>query len=227
MNRLAFNQQLSDGLKKLGITDIDEILKDYESHFDNELLKGRTEEEVSKALGKIDDILLDFKPENKAEKQRKFMNAYSVIISDIFIYMGMLSLYLVNLAIISLSLASLLMGIYAIIQIHILEFIPTMMFPFSLFFGLTFMALAILSYGLSAMLFKYLNILMKRLGLWHKQILKGQYLHQFISVKQSKMIKVLTLWSGIAVILFMIVTYIVGVNLTHSPEFWHEWHWFS
>lgn len=227
MNKITFIKQLTDGLKKLGIIDIEEIIKDYEAHFENELLKGRTEEEISKALGRIDDILIDFSPENEIKKQRKLMNTYSVILSDIFIYLGMLSLYIVNLALLQLALSSLLLSMYTMFSMNFFNLIPNLIFPFSLVVGLAFLALTLASFGLSAMLFKYLNILMKRLGLWHKQILKGQYLHQFISVNQSKIMKRISLWSGLAFILLFIITYIVGFSMTNNPQFWETWHWFN
>ena len=227
MNRSTFINQLTKGLKEMGILDIEEIVKDYDSHFDNELKKGRTEDEVSKALGKIDDILLDFKPDYHLKKEKRLMSKYSILTSDLFIYTGMFSLYLVNLVIISLSLVSLLLAIYITFMMDFLVFIPVMVFPFSLFLGLSFLSLAVLSFSMAVLLFKYLNILMKRLGLWHKQVLKGQYLHQFIAVKQSKVMKMMCLWSSISFILFFIITFILGVTMTGNPQFWEYWNWFN
>lgn len=51
MNRAHFMAQLRDGLSGLHHSDIDDILRDYESHFADGAADGRTEDEVAAALG--------------------------------------------------------------------------------------------------------------------------------------------------------------------------------
>ena len=51
MNRAHFMAQLRDGLSGLHHSDIGDILSDYESHFADGAADGRTEDEVSAALG--------------------------------------------------------------------------------------------------------------------------------------------------------------------------------
>jgi uncharacterized membrane protein len=51
MNRAHFMAQLRDGLSGLHHTDINDILRDYESHFADGLADGRSEDEVAAALG--------------------------------------------------------------------------------------------------------------------------------------------------------------------------------
>jgi len=227
MNKKIFIDQLSTGLKKIGIIDSDEIIRDYESHFDNEVLKGKTEEEISHELGKISDILVEFQSEKPSTKSRKAMSVYSLIISDIFIYMGMISLYLLNLSAILLSLGSLLLGIYLMFMMNVLDVIPVLVFPFAQFSGLSFIALSVTSFGLSVIQFKFYNTLMKRLSIWHKEIIRGRVLHQVIKVNQSKLINQITLWSAIGLITFMIISYIIGIVLTGDVQFWKVWRWFN
>ncbi|MFH0767834.1 MAG: DUF1700 domain-containing protein [Bacillota bacterium] len=227
MNKITFIQQLSEGLKEIGINDIDEVIKDYESHFDNELLKGKTEEEIAHELGKISDILVEFQSERPLGKPKKAMSVYTVVLSDVFIYLGMLSLYLVNLTVLALSLGSLLTGIYFIFMMDVLDFIPIMVVPFSQFLGSMFIAFAIFSFCLFVMLFKFLNGLMKRLVVWHKEIFNVKLLHHVIKIKQSELVKIITLWSWSAFLALMIIAYAIAVNLTGNPQFWHEWQWFN
>ncbi len=51
MNRAHFMAQLRDGLSGLHHSDIDDILRDYDSHFADGAADGRTEDEVAAALG--------------------------------------------------------------------------------------------------------------------------------------------------------------------------------
>ncbi|MCF6460909.1 HAAS signaling domain-containing protein [Clostridium sp. Cult3] len=51
MNRIEFMEQLRNGLKGISEEEIEDILYDYEEHFDIGLSKGKTEEEIAKELG--------------------------------------------------------------------------------------------------------------------------------------------------------------------------------
>ena len=51
MNRVAFLTILNDGLAGLPAREIDDILADYMSYFDEAEASGRSEEEVAAALG--------------------------------------------------------------------------------------------------------------------------------------------------------------------------------
>ena len=51
MNRAHFMAQLRDGLSGLHHSDIDDILRDYDSHFADGAADGRSEDEVAAALG--------------------------------------------------------------------------------------------------------------------------------------------------------------------------------
>src|ERR1700759_257280 len=51
MNRMTFLRALHEGLAGLPERDIDEILADYNSHFEEGLASGRSEAEVAAALG--------------------------------------------------------------------------------------------------------------------------------------------------------------------------------
>lgn len=227
MTKLNFIKALSDGLKKMGTSDVEEIIKDYETHFDNELKKGKTEEEISRELGKISDILIDFQGDQVDIAPSKKLSLYSVIFADVFIYLGMLSLYLINLSVIILSLGSILLGVYFILSLNYLDFIPVMNPTFGLCLGLFFIVFAVLCFGVSALMFKFLNILMTRLNGWHQMVLKGNLSRSLISFTQSKLIKRITFWSGIVTLILLVTTYIIGVNIAENPQFWHEWNWFE
>jgi uncharacterized membrane protein len=51
VNRIEFMEQLRNGLKGISEEEIEDILYDYEEHFDIGLSKGKTEEEIAKELG--------------------------------------------------------------------------------------------------------------------------------------------------------------------------------
>ncbi|MBN2323568.1 MAG: DUF1700 domain-containing protein [Spirochaetes bacterium] len=51
MNRMEFIRSLEKSLSKLPPTEVEDIVRDYEEHFDAGMQKGKTEEEIAQALG--------------------------------------------------------------------------------------------------------------------------------------------------------------------------------
>lgn len=81
MNKITFMQELEKGLKKIGVRDSIDILKDYEVHFENEFSKGKSEEEIAKELGNIEEILIDFQQEDQNIAVHR--NVSSVVITPV------------------------------------------------------------------------------------------------------------------------------------------------
>ena len=226
MNKKAFIQELEKGLKKIGVSDSIDIIKDYEIHFDNEFSKGKSEEEIAKELGSIPDILADFQVEEKPIIQKSKMNLAAVITNDLLGYLGLFCLYMLNLALISQAIVSLILGIYLMFSLDIFSFIPILISPFSIFAGFTIVIYSVFSFGLSILMFQSLNQMTKRLTQWNREIFKGEeFVH--IKVKQPKFIIRLTQVSGILLLVFSIGSYIVAVLMTKDAQFWHYWNWFS
>lgn len=61
MTKTEFFEKLNEGLKKVRKEDRAEILADYEEHFQNALTKGKSEEQVCKDLGSVDQIITDYR----------------------------------------------------------------------------------------------------------------------------------------------------------------------
>ncbi|MBU1142714.1 MAG: DUF1700 domain-containing protein [Firmicutes bacterium] len=226
MNKKAFIQELEKGLKKIGVSDSIDIIKDYEIHFDNEFSKGKSEEEIAKELGSIPDILADFQLEEKTIIQKNKMNVASVIINDIFGYLGIFCMYMLNLVLISQAIVSLILGIYLMFSVDIFSFVPVLVSPFSIFAGFTIVIYSIFSFGFSILMFQSLNKMTKRLTKWNREVLKGEEFER-IHVNHSKLIIKIIQISGVVLVIFLIVSYIVAVIMTKEVEFWHYWNWFS
>ncbi len=64
MNKKEYLDQLSKLLRKLPKEDREDIISDYQEHFAIGLEKGRTEEEISKALGNPKNVVKQIKADN-------------------------------------------------------------------------------------------------------------------------------------------------------------------
>ena len=77
MNKKEFLDELRKELKKNNVSDIEEIIEEYDNHFNYKLEEGRTEEEIAKKLSPPQEIAKEFmenKPTNtKSDKSIKIL----------------------------------------------------------------------------------------------------------------------------------------------------------
>ncbi|QLY26519.1 DUF1700 domain-containing protein [Bdellovibrio sp. KM01] len=63
MTKAEFFEQLNEGLKKVRKDERADILAEYEEHFHHALAKGKTEDQICKDLGSVDQIIKDYRIE--------------------------------------------------------------------------------------------------------------------------------------------------------------------
>jgi len=86
MNQNAFLTKMKQELKGLSETEKQEILSDYEEHFEAGKLEGRTEEDIVRELGNPKTIAKELRMNNhleKAENQQSFSNIMRAILATI------------------------------------------------------------------------------------------------------------------------------------------------
>lgn len=84
MNRAHFMAQLRDGLSGLHHSDIDDIVRDYNSYFSDGVADGRTEDEVATALGDPTRLARELRAEvgfRRWEQNRSPINFIGVVIA--------------------------------------------------------------------------------------------------------------------------------------------------
>src|SRR5690554_5736976 len=72
MNKEQFINNLKEGLRKHNIKDVDDIARDYENYFDEQLLIGKSEVEISNKLGNLNSIISDYAESSIKSKTKWF-----------------------------------------------------------------------------------------------------------------------------------------------------------
>jgi uncharacterized membrane protein len=88
MNKTEFFKELTKQIQKLPKTERDNIIEDYEEHFEHGVFEGRTEEEIAKKLGNPRKIARELITEyhlDHAEQNR----SYSSMVRAIFTSFGL------------------------------------------------------------------------------------------------------------------------------------------
>ena len=69
MNKIEYLDALKDALKNTDVSIMDEIISDYEEHFQVGLENGKTEEQICEELGSIEDLVNEIKEVYKTESK--------------------------------------------------------------------------------------------------------------------------------------------------------------
>lgn len=86
MSKKAYLTTIADNIRKLPKDEQNEIMMEYEEHFENAKLRGRSEHEIAQKLGNpkliAQEIILQYKI-TKAENQPSFNNLYKAVLATL------------------------------------------------------------------------------------------------------------------------------------------------
>lgn len=128
MNKEEYLKKLTKLVKKLPKEDREDILSDYEEHFRIGIEKGRSEEEISKALGDPKTVTKQIKAEYMIKKAEDKPSAGSII-EAILAVTGLGLFNLIFVAIPAFGVAMILLSLFVIGFAVIFLGILTMIFP--------------------------------------------------------------------------------------------------
>lgn len=135
MTRNEFIKRLKAGLKGMPQDEIDDMVADYEEHFDAGLAEGRSEEEVAAALGNPSRLARELRFEagyRNWEAGRSPSSAWAAIIA----FMGLATIDILILLPIVLPIIGVVVGLFvAVIAIFISGGFALIVGPFSGFPG--------------------------------------------------------------------------------------------
>jgi uncharacterized membrane protein len=140
MNKREYLEKLSKLLRKLPKEDRNDIISDYEEHFAIGLEKGRTEEEISKALGNPKNVAKQIKADHiikKAEDKPSVGGMIEAILAAmglglfnlIFVAVPVLIVAAIILTLFVAGFAMILAGIYWVLSPLLHLIIPQLALP--------------------------------------------------------------------------------------------------
>lgn len=232
MTKENFLEQLRKELKLNNVSDIDEIIADYEEHFEFKAEEGKTEEEIVKKLASPEIIAREYaetpKQINKFERGAKItgVTALSVVFALIYAFMWGSVAVLGAFALVGLTT-----GFCLITTLNIAGLIPFMPYLPSFIIGIACLGLSVIS----AIGCIYLALYVKQWGKayfrWCKNTVNGNaYPSVSMQPKLSKraaFILKLTAMIGLVVFVsFFVIGYATMCVSAGGMEPWHIWNWF-
>lgn len=232
MNKQEYMLELKKALKKLNIADINEILEEYEQHFINKLADGYSQEEITAKLGKPQLIAEQF-AEDAGSPKHPAKAVFSIGFVFLDIIFGALSVLLYCWVIVlgAFSIGSLIIGADLVFNLQMIPYVPLMPYSGALYFGMSFIALAVLS--IAGTFYSHLTICQ-----WAKAFIRFQKkslnnspypnlsLTPNLDLKKKRRIRMIMIISLMVLGIGSITGYIVLASYTGSLEFWHVLGWF-
>ncbi|MGI6778890.1 MAG: DUF1700 domain-containing protein [Acetivibrionales bacterium] len=237
MNRNEFIERLTKKLRDNHISDIDEIIAEYQEHFAFKLADGYSEEEIAAKLGKPEVLAEQFVSCGTDVKSsgKKAITVTGLFIIDIFVGAFFILLWGWVIVMSAFSIASFSVGICLIGGFNIYSLIPAIPYHCSVIFAVAFFALSILSAVATFYCASFSRQLMRAYGRFHKNcvaaasgnaVLPSLAAYPQFKAKTHRRLRNITFISLAVFAVAFISAYITSMITAGAFEFWHEWNWF-
>ena len=239
MNKKEFMDKLKNSLLESGISDIDDILNEYEEHFLFKMADGFSEEEVSLKLGEPKELAKQFvqeAPVIKVKKKNRFFTGLGLGFLDIFVGCIFLVLFIGVIALAAVAISSATAGVLLITKMNIASLLPVMPYKSAVMFSVGLIALAILAFITVVYGFLWFKQLLVSYSRFHKNCMakasnkavypaKATFLQ--VSGKLKRTLRGTILVSLVIFLVAFIGGYAVSALEAKALEFWHVWEWFQ
>jgi len=235
MDKKGYLSLLRSELKKAGITEIDDILEEYRTHFELKQKKGKTEEEIARKLASPEYIANEYAQSlNITSNNEKFSKiTMSIGLGFIDVIMFMVLIIFVGWVIVlgAFSLILLVLSFLLFTNLNIANLIPFIPYYGKLLIGISSLSLCIASFIGTTYCYIYVRQWIRVYLRWHKNILNNRVYPKLSliperltsSIKPRLLMMITFVTSGS----FLIISMIIMMIDTNSFEFWHEWNWFQ
>ncbi len=235
MTKQDYLNELKNELTKNAVADAEDILMEYEQHFQFKLADGFSEEEIATKLGAPAQIAAQYvgiPGEKKAKGGKKFFLVLWLTIIGLFEVMlyGAFLFFIAGLFAASLVPAAL--GVELIAGLNYLNILPPMPYGGAIVFGITLLALSVILVVFAIYCFAYLRQMIRASFRWRKNLLRAENLPllpmspQF-KPKTRRVLRTLLLWAVLVFAIGFVAGYAILSIYTHSFGFWHALGWFG
>jgi len=238
MTKNEFLSKLAIELKKKNLADADEIITEYEQHFAFKMADGYSEEEIAARLGNPLEIAAQFGNAGAEEKSggRKAAAITGLFIIDIFAGAFFLLLMAWEVIMAAFSVCSAAIAVCLFGNMRPWSLIPNMPYLPALVFGLSLIALSVLTATGCIYFAAFVRQLMRSYGRFHKNTIaaaSGDAVLPSLGIVPRfppgtyRRIRSVALFSLVLFVTCFIIGMVISMIMSGSFEFWHAWGWFG
>ncbi|HEY8420999.1 MAG TPA: DUF1700 domain-containing protein [Thermoclostridium sp.] len=238
MNRKEFIETLTKKLRENNISDIDEIIAEYEEHFNFKLTDGYSEEEIAAGLGNPEEIAMQYTSGNIDNKTigKKAIITTGLVFADIFAGAFFALFFAWVIVMVTFTIASATVGVCYLGRFNIYSLIPPIPYYWCrIVYVVMLLSLAVLSGVGTIYCAAYYRQLMRAYGRFHynciasasgKAVFPPLNIRPQFSAKTYRLFRKIVLIALAVFAVSFVLSYILSAIATGSLEFWHVWKWF-
>lgn len=232
MTKKIFIEELKRELKLYNVSDIDEIIAEYEEHFEYKLEEGKTEEEIVRRLLPVEEIAKEY-AETNGQTYRSGAGVKITGLTFLSILLSLIYAFILGSVVLlgAFSAVSIVTGFCLITTLNIANLIPYIpVFP-SIILGVSCLGLSVIAAIGTVYLFLYSKQWCKAYFRWCKNVISGNAypsisMQPKISKKLAFKLKLIAM-IGLAVFVFALAAgYFIMCLYSGNMEPWHTWNWF-
>lgn len=233
MTKNEYLIDLGTDLRRHRVADADDIVSEYEQHFNFKLSDGFTEEEIAARLEKPAQVVAHYTAMNAGNPAaggvllKIAMGALAFLES--LAYAMFFAFIMVTAA---ATIAFLVLGAALILNINIGGIIPETPYLCALVFGICILALAALFGVITRMCFVFFRQIIRASIRWHDIVIGKTALPPLswtpqLGAAANRRNRNVLLWALIIFGISLILGYIISALTAGAFEFWHAWGWFG
>lgn len=239
MTKQQFIETLEIELKRRNISEISDIIEEYEQHFAFKLADGYAEEEIAAKLGDPKGIAAQYDASPAEGKGgKKVITRMGLGVADFFfgIFYILMFAWEIVMAALAAAFGAVSIGLFTNMRISVFALLPAMPYHCAFLFGVAFAALTILSVVGSIYFFGFIRQLMRSFCRFHRNTLAsvsgGAALpsvapYPQFSAKMKRNLKKISLLAVAVFAVCFIAGFIICGISAGSVQFWHTWRWFG
>jgi len=234
MNKKEYLEELRKELKKYNVNEVEDIIADYEEHFENKMEEGFTEEEIARKLSVPEAIAIEYAESNGASVNKYEKGAKTAGVVAMSIPLTMLYIVICASVVVlgAFSIACLATGICLITTINVAGLIPSMPYFSALAIGIACIGLSVLSAVGTYYMYLYVKQWGKVYVRWCKNIINNNRypslsMHPQISKKRASKLKIVAVMGLVCFVAAFVIGYVSLCIAAGSLEPWHVFNWFN
>jgi len=238
MNRNEFIDILRKKLYENNVSDVEEIIAEYDEHFSFKLSDGYSEEEIAAKLGNPEEIAMQYLAGNHERKSgaKKAIVVTGLVFADIFAGAFFVLLFGWILVMSAFTIATAIIGMCYIGGFNVYSLIPPVPhYWLGIIYALMFFSLAVLSGVGIFYCVSFCWQLVRAYGRFHrncissasgKAVLPPLPTYPQFPMKTQRILRRIALISLAVFAVTFVLAYISSALAAGVLEFWHAWKWF-
>ena len=234
MTKNEYLNQLGAELRKNSISDMDDIISEYEQHFAFKLADGYSEEEIAAKLGAPRAIAAQYESLVNTDKKSsgsKLLLKLALGAAAVFEVLFYITFLAWNLVLGEGALTLGTLGVCLVGGLNIAGLIPYVPYLGSLVLGISVLGLAVIFGAATVYCFAFLRQMIRASIRWHKNMTSASVLPplpwnpQFKPKMRRGLRTVLLLALAVFGVCF-VLAFVIMMLQAGTMGFWHEWSWF-